>query len=340
MSDVRGITRGALYLPAYADASRRRSGWDEDPFTMAATALERLVPREVTGDPPLRLHLGGGLDPDSAARLRDVVGRPITILPRAEASWSGWLAEIERSREPDWLVVVRHEGAGGPTSLSAPGEGAIALRVDDSTDALPLERLRGGATGTVEAGAEFAQAWTALHEAGAAAGWPGDWRRSPGTGRARAKPGPTPRGGPTVSQGAFVPIPRDEEARPARWRFIADRCRACGRLTFPPRGRCRHCRQGGPLEPEPLPLDGAKVVAATWIGPGGQPTEFDAQVAVSGAYGVVLAELAPDVTVTLSVADADPSEVAIGTRVDSRLRRLYEIDDGWRYGRKAIPSRP
>ncbi len=307
---------------------------------MAATALERLVPRDFSDGPPPRMHLGGGLDADSSARLGDVVGLPITILPWEEASWSGRLAEIERSRDPDWLVFVRHQGAGAPTSLSGPGEGAIALQVDDSADAVPLERLRGSGTGAIAPGEEFTQAWSALHEIGAAAGWPGDWRHSPATGRALAKPGPAVRVGPTVSQGAFVPIPRDEEARPARWRFMADRCGACGRLTFPSRGRCRHCRRGDRLVSEPLPLDGAKVVAATWIGPGGQPTEFDAQVAVSGAYGVVLAELAPDVTVTLSVADADPSEVVIGARVDSRLRRLYEIDDGWRYGRKAVPSQP
>ncbi len=80
------------------------------------------------------------------------------------------------------------------------------------------------------------------------------------------------------------------------------------------------------------------MVAATWIAPGGQPTEFDAQVEGSGPYGVVLAEIAPDARVTLMVADAGRDEIAVGCRVDTVLRRLYPIEGAWRYGRKAVPA--
>ena len=83
--------------------------------------------------------------------------------------------------------------------------------------------------------------------------------------------------------------------------------------------------------------DDALVVAATVIGPGGQPTEFDPQVTAQGGYGVVLAELAPGQRVTLQVTDAEPGRVRIGDRVDTRLRRLYATEGEWRYGRKAVP---
>ena len=80
------------------------------------------------------------------------------------------------------------------------------------------------------------------------------------------------------------------------------------------------------------------MLAVTWIGQGGQPTEFDGQVEMSGPYGVVLAEVAPDVRVTLTVTEAGPEEVRIGSKVDTGLRRLYPIEGAWRYGRKALPA--
>jgi len=136
-----------------------------------------------------------------------------------------------------------------------------------------------------------------------------------------------------------VAAPRDEESRPSRWGFVADRCSACHVLTFPQRGRCRDCGRSDGLRPEALPLDGWTVVAVTWIGAGGQPTEFDTQVETNGPYGVVLAEMGPDVRVTLSVADASRGELRIGSKVDTRLRRLYPMEGAWRYGRKAVPVR-
>jgi uncharacterized OB-fold protein len=79
------------------------------------------------------------------------------------------------------------------------------------------------------------------------------------------------------------------------------------------------------------------VVAATVIGKGGQPTEFDPQVEALGGYGVVLAEFEPGVRLTLQVTDASPADVRIGDRVGTRLRRLYPMEGEWRYGRKAVP---
>jgi uncharacterized OB-fold protein len=73
------------------------------------------------------------------------------------------------------------------------------------------------------------------------------------------------------------------------------------------------------------------------IGPGGQPTEFDPQVAEWGSYEVLLVELAPGARATVQLTDAEPGSVRIGDRVDTRLRRVYPIEGEWRYARKAVP---
>jgi len=140
-----------------------------------------------------------------------------------------------------------------------------------------------------------------------------------------------------VSEGAYVPRPRYIENLPSRWRLDGDHCAACERTTFPRRDRCLHCGRADRLSPMTLPRDGARVVAATIIGKGGQPTEFDPQVEAFGGYGVVLAEFAPGVRLTLQVTDATPGEIKIGDRIGTRLRRLYPMEGEWRYGRKAVP---
>jgi uncharacterized OB-fold protein len=152
--------------------------------------------------------------------------------------------------------------------------------------------------------------------------------------------GPPPRPIPeevraSVSEGAYVPRPRYLENLPSRWRLVAERCAVCGELSFPVRGRCRGCGRTEGLTHEPLPEVGT-VLASTVVAPGAHPTEFDALVAVSGAYGVVLAEMAPNVRVTLQVADHPPEPVRPGRRIRTQLRRLYPMEGEWRYGRKAL----
>ena len=140
-----------------------------------------------------------------------------------------------------------------------------------------------------------------------------------------------------VSEGAYVPRARYLENLPSRWRLVAERCARCSSLTFPARGVCRSCSAREGLTEHPLPLDGGRVVATTTIGQGGQPTEFDLQVASLGDYGVVLVELAPGIRLTLQVTDGSSADLPIGARVSTRLRRLYPMDGEWRYGRKAAP---
>jgi uncharacterized OB-fold protein len=143
-----------------------------------------------------------------------------------------------------------------------------------------------------------------------------------------------------VSQGAYVPRARYLENLPSRWKFEAARCPACGAYALPPRSACPRCNAAQGMVAETLPHDGGTVIAATTIGPGGQPTEFDSQVELTGGYQVVLVELAPGIRVTLQVSDAPSRGVEIGGQVGTRLRRLYAMEGEWRYGRKAIPFDP
>jgi uncharacterized OB-fold protein len=144
----------------------------------------------------------------------------------------------------------------------------------------------------------------------------------------------------SVSEGAYVPRARYLENLPSRWKFEASRCSACGAYALPPRPICPRCHAAKGIVSERLPHDGGTIVASTVIGSGGQPTEFDSQVELTGAYQVVLVEVAPGIRVTLQVSDALPGSLEIGSQVGTRLRRLYAMEGEWRYGRKAVPFDP
>ena len=287
--------------------------------------------------------LGPTTAPEPSA-LAAVLGSPVRLADEGPGgpSVAASLEDAASGSGPEWVVAVACEaGDAGGAPAEPPGEGAVAFLFDETDAARPVPRLPQASGRSARTGA-FAVLW-ALGPARAEPGaWVGDWGADPTVGPkavSRASPR-APHPPYTVSQGAFVPGARDEEGRPSRWRFLADRCGSCGARTFPARGRCRGCGASGPLTPELLPLDGAEVVAVTKIAQGGQPTEFDLQVETSGPYGVVLAELAPDVRVTMMVADAEGEEIRIGSRVDTALRRLYPTEGAWRYGRKAVPRRP
>ncbi|MCI4363625.1 MAG: zinc ribbon domain-containing protein [Thermoplasmata archaeon] len=141
----------------------------------------------------------------------------------------------------------------------------------------------------------------------------------------------------TVSEGAYLPLPTYLENLPSRWRLEAERCGACGKLSFPARGRCRHCGRLDGLTREQLPKSGGRVEAVTTVRPGAQPSEFDFQVQRGGAYDVVLVRLHPEVRVTLQVTDTPAGTTRIGVVVNTALRRLYPMEGAWRYGRKALP---
>jgi uncharacterized OB-fold protein len=308
---------------------------------MVATALERAGASATAASEAVTVTQVGGTVRLDAGALEAMLGVPVALLPDepGRRSLGGAMGQAERGPGAQWVVVAATRGAGPSGPLpDPPGEGAAALLFDDRPGAIPVGPPRSnGTSGSSERA--LAELFELAASRARANEWTGDWRADPATGP------PPPARSPvevapvaSVSQGAFVPGPRYEESRPSRWRFVADRCGACGARTFPMRGRCRGCGRSDRLVPEALPLGGASVLAATWIGPGGQPTEFDPVVETGGPYGVVLAEVVPGVRVTLAVTDARPEEVRVGATVDTVLRRLYPIEGAWRYGRKAVPA--
>jgi uncharacterized OB-fold protein len=338
---VRGIERAAAYVPAASDGVRRRAAWDEDPFTLAATALERL--ESVSAAPIARLLIAGDLPPDAEAPIARFLGYDVPTA-RCGPGSGGRAAAIRAALAPDApagstvvlsvdLVISPRDRLAAPPSDSAT---AVAIGEGGPIDAAPLDR-EDGHGGSGANGAIFARLGSIAPSDPAR--WVGDLVFDPARGPPAGPPsGPLPASGTPVSQGAHVPRPRYLEQTASRWRFMAERCTSCGDLSFPPRGRCRACERTGTGEPVRLPVDGGRVVASTVIRAGGQPTEFDDQVAALGPYGVAIVELAPDVRVTLPVAPGRSPTVEIGSLVVTRLRRLYPMEGEWRYGRKVVPS--
>jgi len=345
VKDLPRPVRWVAYAPRGLADGRRVAAADEDAFTMAASALE--LARAAGGEPPSleRIELVGDFPPVADWGFSALLGHPVKIArhPAGAAAFRSVLEGVleEGPTGTGWAVMTADlPERGGESALARPsaiGAAAVAVvgaggaRIDPATIA-PFE---GPACAVDAAIAAARSARRAEPDA-----WVGDWSPDPAQGRpvdlasvlAAASPPLS-----AVSEGAYVPRARYVENLPSRWRFVAEECDVCGSRTFPARGACVRCGERWRLRPTVLPTEGATVVASTVIGKGGQPTEFDAQVAASGAYGVVLAELAPGARVTLQVTDSAPEALAIGSRIGTRLRRLYPMEGEWRYGRKAVP---
>jgi uncharacterized OB-fold protein len=326
----RGLEQGSVYTPRFAQSGRPVASPDEDSFSMAVAALERaedLAPAA----PPSRVHLVGEFSSVVDWGLAAVLGGPVEVMKHAGNSdalrGAVVSAEAEHSGESVWVVVVE---------VSKTTEaGAVALRFGPRP--IPVQP---DWNAIIHPGSAFEVARAALP-----VGNPDSVNVPPA---AAPPPAWTAEGADAysaialdqVSEGAYVPRARYLENLPSRWRLEADRCGECRHLTFPRRGACRSCGRVDRLTVEALPRNGAKIVASTVIGKGGQPTEFDPQVEALGPYGVVLAEFAPGVRLTLQVTDSVPGSMGIGARIGTELRRLYPMEGEWRYGRKAVPLRP
>jgi uncharacterized OB-fold protein len=141
---------------------------------------------------------------------------------------------------------------------------------------------------------------------------------------------------PDSPMGAYVPWGTWMEDLPARLRLVAQRCGACGRVQYPPRGACLACR-GASFDAMPLPHE-AIVYALTRIGKGGAPSEFALEQAQVGAFWVAVVEW-PDqkVRVIARLWGCDEVGSAIGARVRPVVRRLFEQEGKTRYGVKFAP---
>jgi uncharacterized OB-fold protein len=322
-----GFEQGAVYVPRHRRSGKALPAPDEDSFTMGITALESLG----TGSRPTRpshVHLVGEFPSVVDWAIPAFLGSPVAI-EKHPGDARGLVAAVdEAARAADdstsFVIAVDPDGS----------HGALAAVLRFGSD--PSARApHWGESTDPEGAADLARA--ALMSAGIVEPPTTDGSLPPDSWTPETVAAFASTGLSQVSEGAYVPRPRYLENLPSRWRLEGDHCAACARTTYPRRDRCLHCGRADRLSPVLLPRDGARVVGATIIGKGGQPTEFDPQVAAFGGYGVVLAEFAPGVRLTLQVTDATPGEIRIGDRIGTRLRRLYPMEGEWRYGRKAVP---
>ncbi|HTT72938.1 MAG TPA: zinc ribbon domain-containing protein [Thermoplasmata archaeon] len=325
------LLRAATYVPRTELDGVRVAGPDEDAFTLGATALERLL--APPGDrAPAALHLVGAFPPIAGAGYPLLLGRPVPVVAHGdgpEAVDAAFAASSPAGADGATAVVLVVDEPDRADDGLAAGP-AVAVAVEVAAD---------GAGGPPPAGDDRSTGARARRWAAAAsdpAPVPVEDARPIPIDRPRLRAAAAVPVG-AVSEGAYVPRPRYLESVPSRWRLVAERCSACGALTFPARGACRWCGNRDGLGAERLPADGGTVVASTVIGAGSQPTEFDGPARALGPYGVVLVELAPGARGTFLVTDAPGPKLPIGSRVGTRLRRLYPMEGEWRYGRKAVP---
>jgi len=342
---MKTLVRAEAYLPRRSHDGRRVVSFDEDEFTMAVTVLERLLGSLPAPSGPVDLALVGASSAVPDELWSVWVGRPLRVQRGGSgaASLKKALESAAADTGPNPAFVVASE-VGEPSGPGhSIGDGAVLFLLAPAGPApevpvlpwneLDLEDLRGPALD-----AAFALSRRAHGQDPAV--WAGDWTLDPGAGAAVDAALLARRnalGVGAVSEGAYVPRSRYLDSLTSRWRFVADRCAACGATTFPLRGSCRGCGARSGVSPVHLPLDGGTVVAATEIGRGGQPTEFDFLVDAAGPYSVVLVDLAPGARATLQASESPTGGWKVGDRVATRLRRLYPMEGEWRYGRKALP---
>ncbi|MFI5412970.1 MAG: hypothetical protein ACHQ0I_00040 [Candidatus Lutacidiplasmatales archaeon] len=344
---MRNVVRVAAYLPVGSSGGSRVAAADEDEFTLAATALERAWSNPADAVEPVVVHALGEFPPMVDWGFAGVLGREVAVIRhRPTASELARALRSLEEGEGGHAVVVTAElpersSDADPAKPPAPGAAAVAFMLAASNKSRPFSLSKGTSDRSAVSSALRAKGSDA--EATPDATFIGDWDVNPEKGRpidAEATRRAANRDLSARSEGAYVPRPRYIENLPSRWRFGAQECDACHFTTFPARGVCRRCGRRDALTSATLPRDGLHVIATTTIGKGGQPTEFDAQVEAAGPYDVALVEFPNGIRVTLQVTDTVPGRVKVGDTVNTLLRRLYPMEEEWRYGRKAVPVDP
>lgn len=341
---MRSVVRAAAYLPAGTSDGVRVAGFDEDAFTLGATAAERAFSDRPGRPGHLVVHLLGVFPAMADWGFAALLGQEAEVVhhPGTAAELTHTLRGLEGGLGGPAMVVAadlpEREPAPGGHAPPTPGAGAVAFLLESSDEERPFPIEKGSPNRS--AVSAVLRAGTPDRKAARPVEFLGDWDADPAVGRPAdielirrwASRDPS-----DVSEGAYVPRARYLENLPSRWRLAADECDGCHEVTFPARGICRRCGRKDSLTALYLPRNGARVAAITSIGRGGQPTEFDAQVEVNGPYGVVLVDFLEGVRGILQLTDADPGELKVGDPVNTLLRRLYPMEGEWRYGRKAAP---
>jgi uncharacterized OB-fold protein len=119
---------------------------------------------------------------------------------------------------------------------------------------------------------------------------------------------------------------------PQRYRLEAARCQNCGYIAFPPRLVCPRCRSRA-FEPIRL-ADTGKIITYTIIRVPPHP------FADQAPYAVGIVELDDGVRLTGQIVDCAFTDLAIGKRVKTEFRKIYQEGEAGviYYGYKFVPA--
>jgi len=119
---------------------------------------------------------------------------------------------------------------------------------------------------------------------------------------------------------------------PQLYRMEAGKCKACGKIFYPPRLICSECR-AREFETVVLPLEGT-LVTHTVIRVA--PSRFTDQA----PYAVGIMELEGGVRIMAQVVDCDPDSLEIGTKLKLEFRKMSSDGDAGIicYGHKCVPA--
>ena len=130
----------------------------------------------------------------------------------------------------------------------------------------------------------------------------------------------------------MIGSPRYWREIPQRYRYEAEKCSKCGKVSFPPRLVCREC--------------GGRSFGKTTLAQRGVIETFTIiRVAPSGfadqtPYAVGIIQLQDGVKVTAQIVDCQPESLAIGDPVRLEFRRIQQDGESGIlcYGYKFVPA--
>ena len=109
---------------------------------------------------------------------------------------------------------------------------------------------------------------------------------------------------------------------PQRYSLVGNKCKSCSKVYFPPRESCPDCRRKSMGKMEEHKLDGkGEIISYTIIHVG--PEEFEKQA----PYPLAIIKLDEGPQITAQIVDCEISDVKIGMKVESTIRRIQE--DGY-----------
>ena len=130
-------------------------------------------------------------------------------------------------------------------------------------------------------------------------------------------------------------VAREWREIPGRYNLKGSKCPVCGKVYFPSRDLCPHCRRAsiGKMEPYALSREG-EVYTFSIIH---DAPDFATKLK---PYAVAMVKTTDGVMISAQLVDVDPSEVKIGMPVRAVLRKISsDGPDGIiRYGYKFVPK--